>query len=108
MMPIRYRKPIGRCGAMLLALGIVLSVGVSAATALTGSAPTATTGHVVSVLPNSAVVTGTANPNGSATTWHFQYGLSTATSYTSSTVAQSAGSGSIGIGVTATLTGLAP
>lgn len=108
MMNPRYRT--SRRGAVvLLAAGIMLSAGVGAAiAAAAAAAPTATTGDVASVLPTSAVVTGTVNPNGSVTTWHFEYSLSSATSYTSSTTAQSAGAGTTDVGVTATLSGLVP
>ncbi|MCU1493045.1 MAG: hypothetical protein JWO62_809, partial [Acidimicrobiaceae bacterium] len=69
---------------------------------------TATTGAVTSVQPTSAVVTGTVNPNGAATTWYFEYGLSTSTSYGAKSVAKSAGSGTADVSVSGSLTGLAP
>src|SRR5438094_9636260 len=70
------------------------------------SAPVAVTGAVTTFSDPSATVTGTVNPNGQATTWHFDYG--TSTSYGSTTPATSAGSGTTGTGISATITGLVP
>src|SRR5438105_2398069 len=70
------------------------------------SAPVAVTGAVTTFSDTSAAVTGNVNPNGQATTWHFDYG--TNTSYGSTTPATSAGSGTTGTGVSATITGLVP
>jgi hypothetical protein len=70
------------------------------------AAPVAVTGAVTTFSDTSATVTGTVNPNGQATTWHFDYG--TTASYGSTTPATSAGSGTTGTGVSATITGLVP
>jgi hypothetical protein len=93
--------------AALLALGIALPAGVDAASA-SSALPTATTGSVTSVRPTSAVVNGTVNPNGTATKWNFEYGLSTSTSYGSQTPMSSASSGTADMQVSGSLTGLAP
>ena len=74
------------------------------AVAAAATAPSATTGPVGSVGPTSATVSGTVNPNGTATTWHVEYG--TSTSYGSTTSSQSAGSGTSSVSVSASLTGL--
>ncbi len=58
------------------------------------------------VQSGSAVVRATVNPQNSATTVSFQYGLTT--SYGGSTAAQNAGSSTAPMPVSATLTGLAP
>ena len=79
-----------------------LMVASSAAAAL----PSATTGPVTSVGPTSATISGTVNPNGAATTARFEYG--TSTSYGSQTQSASVGSGSNGVGVSATISGLKP
>jgi phosphodiesterase/alkaline phosphatase D-like protein len=68
--------------------------------------PSATTGSASRVGPTSATVSGTANPNGLATTVLFEYG--TSTSYGSRTAAQDVGSGTGNRSVAAALTGLAP
>ena len=72
------------------------------------SAPTVTTGSPNSVGTTSATVSGTVNPNGQATTYHFDYG--TSTSYGSTAPASpypSAGSGTTAQSVSTNLTGLA-
>jgi len=74
--------------------------------ALAASAPAAVTGAVTTFSDTSATVTGTVNPNGQTTTWHFDYG--TSTSYGSSTPATAAGSGTANANVSATITGLVP
>src|SRR5437870_2645338 len=68
------------------------------------SAPVAVTGAVTTFSDTSATVTGTVNPNGQATTWHFDYGAST--SYGSNTPSQNAGSGTTPVNVSAPLSGL--
>jgi DNA-binding beta-propeller fold protein YncE len=62
----------------------------SPAAPTTAKPPTATTGPATNIAQTSAVLTGTVNPNGSATTYYFQYGTSTA--YSKQTSAQNAGS----------------
>jgi hypothetical protein len=94
--------------AVVLAAGIMLSAGAGATVAAPASVPTASTGSVVSVMPTTAMVRGTVDPDGSATTWTFQYALSTSATYTSSTAVTSAGAGTTDVPVTASLTGLAP
>jgi hypothetical protein len=74
------------------------------AVAAAAAAPGASTGPVTSVGPTSATVSGSVNPNGTATTWYVEYG--TSTSYGSKTSSTSAGSGTSSTAVSATLTGL--
>ena len=71
--------------AAMLVLGMAV-----AAPALAASAPTATTGDASAVTVSSAVVNATVNPNGSSTTYAFQYG--TSTNYGSQTAATATGS----------------
>jgi len=61
-------------------------------------------GHAVG--PTTATVSGSVNPNGTATTWHVEYG--TTTSYGTPTAGVSAGSGTASVAVSQTLTGLTP
>jgi Fibronectin type III domain len=70
----------------------------------TPSAPGAVTGSASAVTMSSAVLSGTVDPNGRATTWYFEYG--TSTSYGSKTPAKGAGSGSTSIGVSAPVSSL--
>ena len=106
MMKTRYPAMV-KSVVVLLATAITLSLSVG--TALAAAAlPTATTGHVTSVQPTSAQVTGTVNPNGSATSWYFEYKLSSSTTYGTKTLAKSIGSGTTDVEVSGSLTGLAP
>lgn len=66
----------------------------------TGSAPTVVTGDVASLAPTSAALKGTVTPNGLATTWWFEYGIST--SYGSKTSSVNAGSGAGAASISAT------
>ena len=68
--------------------------------------PTASTGSASAVTASSAVITGTVNPNGSATTYQVQYGASAA--YGSATAPGSAGSGTAATPISVPIGGLAP
>ncbi len=69
-----------------------------------GNSPTVVTLAASSITGTSATMNGTVNPNGLATTYHFEWG--TTTSYGTSTTETSAGSGSSAIAVSSGLTGL--
>lgn len=69
-------------------------------------APTAVTGQATNVGLTIATPTGSVNPNSSPTAYRFVYGKTT--SYGSSTASKSAGGGLAALGVSASLTGLAP
>ncbi|HVS86073.1 MAG TPA: fibronectin type III domain-containing protein [Gaiellaceae bacterium] len=90
--------------AAVPALLLVLLALVAPGAAFAASPPSATTGPVESVGPTSATVTGTVDPNGTATSWYVQYG--TSTSYGSKTADANAGSGTSGVPVSASLSGL--
>src|SRR3954451_11744969 len=68
------------------------------------AAPTASTGPANSVTRTSANVTGTVDPNGTATTYHFEYGTSTA--YGLRTTEADAGAGDDPVAVQAALSNL--
>jgi hypothetical protein len=68
--------------------------------------PTATTLAASNVTSDSATFNGTVNPEGTATSADFEWG--TTTSYGTTTSAQSLGSGSSALPVSAQLTGLSP
>ncbi len=68
------------------------------------SLPAVTTGSATKITTTSASVAGTVNPNGVATTYHIDYGLTTG--YDSATPEQSVGSGTSAVPVSASLTGL--
>ena len=88
---------------MLLALAVPL---IAVAAALAASSPTVTTGSVSGVTDTSAVLTGTVDPNGRASSFTFSYGPTTA--YGSATAAVPIGSGSKARTVQQTITGLSP
>jgi hypothetical protein len=67
--------------------------------------PSAVTGDATSVTTSAAVLNGTVNANTVATTYHFEYGLTS--SYGSSTPETHAGAGTANVAAAATLTGLA-
>lgn len=66
--------------------------------------PYAATGPSTQLSSSGATVTGVVDPRGVATTWHFQYGLTTA--YTTSTVAQTLPAGNNPVPVAQALQGL--
>jgi hypothetical protein len=70
------------------------------------AAAVVTTGPAENVTTSSARVTGTVNPGGAQTSYHFEYG--TTTSYGLSTPDNDAGAGSADLGVSAGLSGLTP
>ena len=70
------------------------------------AAPVATTGPANSVTRTTATVTGTVDPNGASTTYHFEYGTTTA--YGLQTADTSAGSGDDPEPVQAALSNLTP
>ncbi|UGS38528.1 M36 family metallopeptidase [Capillimicrobium parvum] len=68
--------------------------------------PTVLTHPASALLSRGATLNGSVNPNGLATTWRFQYGLTT--SYGTSTASLSAGSGTAAVAESAAITGLQP
>ncbi|MCX6287830.1 MAG: BACON domain-containing carbohydrate-binding protein [Bacteroidetes bacterium] len=66
--------------------------------------PSVTTTAATLVTPTSATLNGTINPNGLASTYHFEWG--TSTSYGNLTTTNSAGSGSATVNVNAPISGL--
>jgi len=68
--------------------------------------PVVVTGIASEITDTTATLNGTVNPSGSETTYHFEYGLTTA--YGSTTTSASVGSGFAAVPVSAALTGLIP
>ena len=97
--------------AVPVALITSATSGPAAATAAVGAtgptaptAPSVTTGAASQVHQTSAVLNGTVDPKGQATTYYFQYGTSTA--YGLQTGPANAGSGNGNVAVNSTITGL--
>jgi hypothetical protein len=86
-----------------VAASAVLTV---AAIAVAASSPSVTTGTPTHVTDTSAALRGAVNPNGSATTYYFQWGLTTA--YGVNSVEHSAGHGTKSVSVGATASALIP
>jgi hypothetical protein len=87
-------------------VAILAAAALSAAPALAASSPAVVTGSVTNVADTSAKLLGTVNPNGSATTYLFQWGLTNA--YGVNGFNHPAGSGIKTVSVSATPTGLTP
>lgn len=70
------------------------------------TAPVCVTGAASALAATTATVAGTVNPQGTATTYHFEYGLTT--NYLQKSAEANAGSGSSAVAASADLTGLIP
>jgi hypothetical protein len=91
----------------LRVLAVVLAAGlIAAAAAVAASSPSVTTGSATSIKQTSAVLNGTVNPNGSATSYAFQWGLTN--SYGAGSNPHAVGSGTGTVAAHATATGLIP
>jgi hypothetical protein len=90
------------CAAIAIA---VSSIGSTSSAVAAPSAPTATTGSTSNVAESSATVTGTVNPRGTDTHYHFEYG--TTTNYGINTTPTNAGAGTTDVAASANLSGLA-
>lgn len=90
----------------LVLVGIVAASGALAGAAAAATSPTVVTGGTSAVGQTSAVLHGTVNPNGSATTYYFQWGLTAA--YGTNSATTSAGNGTKGVPVQATASHLIP
>jgi hypothetical protein len=88
---------------VLLALAVLAG---TASVALAASSPSVKTGSATSVKQTSAVLNGTINPNGSATKYWFQWGLST--TYGSTTAVHTLSAGTKVVSVHLTASGLSP
>jgi hypothetical protein len=92
-----------RVAALVTSLVVVVTL---AGTATAATAPAASTGPVTAVAPTTTTVSGSVNPNGSATTWYVEYG--TSSTYGTKTTSMSAGSGTTSSAVSASLASLKP
>jgi len=79
-------------------------LGTITGVATAATAPAATTAAATAVAASSATLNGTVNPQGEATSWHFEYG--TSTHYGTSTPIQNAGTGTAAVAVAAPVSGL--
>jgi hypothetical protein len=97
---------MGRSGPSkrIVVAAIVAIFLFAAPSALAALAPAVSTGASQSVTTTSAIVTGTVNPEGQATTYHFEYG--TTPHFGNVTPSASAGSGTTDMAVHATISSL--
>jgi hypothetical protein len=89
-----------------LLAAVVMVVATATGVAAAASSPTVATGAAISVGNFGATLTGTVNPNGNATSYVFQYGITSA--YGVSTHSHSAGSGLKAVTATTSIKGLTP
>ena len=92
--------------ALLMPAAMMSAALTVAAVAIAAASPAVTTGSSSHVTDTSAVLHGTVNPNGSATTYYFQWGLTTA--YGLQSVEHSAGHGTKPVSVSASAATLIP
>ena len=92
--------------ALLVPAAMVSAVLVVSAVAIAAASPTVTTGSRSGVTDTSAVLHGTVNPNGSTTTYYFQWGLTAA--YGLQSVEHSAGHGTKPVAVKTSADSLIP
>jgi len=105
MRPTRQHHARPLALAVAVAVAAVVVAALAQATALAG-APAAVTGAPMSLVGRSATVSGTVNPNGTATTYAFQWGPSTQYGLQTPVDRQPAGSDTAAHLVTATLSRL--
>ena len=105
-----HRAPAGparRRLAPAAALGLTLTLALAlAAPALAASAPSVSTGAAKSVSYASATLSGSVNPEGSDSSYYFQYGVTKA--YGGQTAIADAGSGTGSVSVSLPVSGLQP
>jgi hypothetical protein len=89
---------------LIATLGSLVALG-SLNTAFAAPAPKAVTGSATAVTQSGAKLSGTVDPNGTATSYHFSYGPTA--NYGSQTPNSTTGTGTQPVNVTRTLTGLA-
>jgi phosphodiesterase/alkaline phosphatase D-like protein len=83
---------------------VAVIASLAAATAWAGASPTVSTGGATSIKDSSAVLTGTVNPQGTSTTYFFEYGLTS--TYSAATKARPAGHGTRAVGASSSIAGL--
>jgi hypothetical protein len=94
----------GRSVFAFLVCALLGLAAVGAADAAVG--PSVSTGSATSVTASSVTLNGTVNPNGSATNWHFEFGLTN--TYGQTTPNANAGNGTSNLSVSAQVANLQP
>jgi hypothetical protein len=91
-----------------IAAGALMGAMALAPAAFAAASPTVAPEPAAAIGQTSAHLHGTVNPNGSATTYQFDYGLTDALGTVTPTTAASAGAGTAAVGEVADLSGLSP
>jgi hypothetical protein len=89
-----------------LLTGFLATAVIGASAAEAASSPTVATGSATAITSSGATLNGTVNPDGSATSFHFDWGLTSA--YGTSSTSRSAGSGTKSVAESLKLHGLIP
>ncbi len=89
-----------------LLAGFVATIAMTAGVALAASSPAVSTGSSSSIATTSALLHGTVNPNGTSTTYQFEWGLTN--TYGLAGASKSAGGGTAPLAVEFTATNLIP
>lgn len=90
----------------LLLTVLLATMALGAATADAATSPTVSTGAATSIHTSSATLNGTVKANGAATSYHFEWGLTSA--YGASSASKSAGSGTTTVNESVKISGLIP
>jgi len=101
------RRLIGAAAA-IAALGSAATATTAPVTAIAAASPAVTAGTVSSISDTSAALNGTVNPNGEATTYQFDWGLTASLGSVSPATPASAGTGTVAVAVSTKITGLSP
>jgi hypothetical protein len=104
----RLSEKILHRSALVVVVGSLTMFAAVGAAGAAAIAPNAASGTVSAILPTSVLLSGSVNAEGTATTWHYQYGLATDPSYGSITASVSAGSATGTVDVSRPLTSLTP
>lgn len=111
--PLKEKASTNEAGKEVVMRKVITAAAVVAAMAcapiaLAASSPSVTAGPATSIGNTTATLHGTVNPNGLATTYHFEYGPTQALGSVSPTVAPSAGAGTTAVPVSTKVIGLSP
>lgn len=106
MTSLRTTLTTGAAAAVAALLPMAAALALAPATATAATAPTVSTGAATSVSFDSALLRGSVNPKGSATSYYFQYGLTKA--YGLQTEILQAGAGDKAVHVSIAISGLQP
>ncbi len=103
-----YREPSGKLGHRWLPAGSESWGQASEAASIAARPPAVATGAATEVGSDEATVEGTVNPEGSSTSYHFEYGATTSYGSKQPAAAKEIGYGASSVSVSEALSGLEP